>query len=43
MFNKFADPKCTSGYAINEKKQIAKFAFSSKKCGFKEAADSFCQ
>ena len=43
MFNKSAAPKCTSGYAINEKKQIAKFHFPLKKRGFKEAADSFGQ
>ena len=41
MFNKCAAPKCTSGYASNEKKQIGKF--SSKTCGVKEAVDSFCQ
>ena len=27
MFNKCAAPKCASGYASNEKKQIAKFHF----------------
>ena len=30
MFNKCAAPKCTSGYASNEKKQIAKFHFPLK-------------
>ena len=27
MFNKCAAPKCASGYASNEKKQIAEFHF----------------
>ena len=30
MVNKCAAPKCTSGYASNEKKQIAKFHFPLK-------------
>ena len=34
MFNECAAPNCTSGYAINEKKQIAKFHFSPKNAEF---------
>ena len=34
MFNKFAAPKCASGYARNEKKQIAKFHFSLKNASY---------
>ena len=30
MFNKCAAPKCTSGYASDEKKQIEKFHFPLK-------------
>ena len=30
MVNKYAAPKCTSGYARNEKKQISKFHFPLK-------------
>ena len=30
MFNKCAAPKCASGYASNENKQIAKFHFPLK-------------
>ena len=33
MVNKCATPKCTSGYAGNEKKQIAKFNFPLKNTG----------
>ena len=33
MVNKCATPKCTSGYASNEKKQIAKFNFPLKNTG----------
>ena len=36
MFNKCAAPKCTSGYASNEKKQIAKFHFPLKKAESKK-------
>ena len=43
MFNRCAAPNCTSGYASNEKKQIANFHFPLKKGGVKEAVDSFCQ
>ena len=35
MFNKCAAPKCTSGYASNEKKQIAKFHFPLKNAELK--------
>ena len=35
MFNKCAAPKCTSGYASNEKKQIAKFNFPLKNAELK--------
>ena len=33
MFNKFAAPKCTSGYASNEKEPCAKFYFPEKNVG----------
>ena len=36
MFNKYAAPKYTSGYAINEKKQTAKFQFPLKNAGSKK-------
>ena len=36
MFYKFAAPKCTSGYAINEKKHIAKFHFPLKNADLKK-------
>ena len=36
MFNKFAGLKCTSGYAINEKKQIAKLHFPPKNADLKK-------
>ena len=36
MLNKCAAPKCTSGYASNEKKQIAKFHFPLKNAGLKK-------
>ena len=36
MFNKYAALKCTSGYAINEKKQIAKFNFPLKNADLKK-------
>ena len=36
MFNKCATPKCTSGYASDEKKQIAKFHFPLKNADLKK-------
>ena len=35
MFNKCAAPKCASGYASNENKQIAKFHFPLKNAELK--------
>ena len=36
MLNKCAAPKCTSDYASNEKKQIAKFDFPLKNAELKK-------
>ena len=41
MFNKCAAPKCTSGYASNEKKQIAKIHFPLKNTELKKQWISF--
>ena len=41
MVNKCAAPKCTSGYARNEKKQIAKFHFPLRNVALKKQWISF--
>ena len=41
MVNKCAAPKCTSGYASNEKKQMAKFHFPLKNAESKKQRNRF--